>query len=242
MRSRALALVLTLLVTGACASVDRAPVPRTSSPAAAEPEAIRWVRAAAEYHAALYQLYRLATARVEADTRTREPGTWAVILDADETIINNVGYQTERSRLGLGFSPESWNAWVKRREATPLPGAAAFLARVRALGGKVAIVTNRLESECADTAAVFDRHALVYDAMLCRPDDGPSEKNTRFAAVAEGRSAASSNRLEIVAWLGDNIHDFPSLDQTVRQLGAPGFADFGVRFFVVPNPMYGSWQ
>ena len=45
-----------------------------------------------------------------------------------------------------------------RREATPLPGAAAFLARVRELGGRIAIVTNRLESECADTEAVFQTH------------------------------------------------------------------------------------
>jgi 5'-nucleotidase (lipoprotein e(P4) family) len=243
MRTRAFALVLVLLASGACASTGAPPVPRTTPLAApAEPEAIRWVRDSAEYHAALYQVYRLATARVEAETRTREPGTWAVVLDADETIINNVGYQVERSRLGLGFTPESWNAWVKRREATPLPGASAFLARVRALGGKIAIVTNRLESECEDTAAVFHAHGLPYDAMLCRPDDGPSDKNRRFEAVAAGRTPASSTPLMIVAYVGDNIHDFPSLDQSARQAGAPAFADFGVRYFLVPNPMYGGWQ
>ena len=243
MRTRVLVIVLALLVSAGCASTSRTPVPRTTAAAAtAEPEAIRWVRDSAEYHAALYQVYRLATARVETDTRTREPGTWAVVLDADETIINNVGYQIERSRQGLGFTPESWNAWVKRREATPLPGASAFLARVRALGGKIAIVTNRLESECEDTAAVFRAHALLYDAMLCRPDGGPSDKNPRFEAVAAGRTPAASTRLEIVAYVGDNIHDFPSLDQAARTAGAPGFADFGVRYFVVPNPMYGSWQ
>jgi 5'-nucleotidase (lipoprotein e(P4) family) len=210
--------------------------------AAAEPEAIRWVRISAEYHAALYQVYRVATARVEAETRTLEPGTWAVILDADETVINNVGYQIERSRLGLGFTADSWNAWVKRREATPLPGASAFLTRVRALGGRIAIVTNRLESECEDTEAVFRAHALVYDAMLCRPDGGPSDKNPRFAAVEAGQTPASSSRLTVVAYLGDNIHDFPALDQSVRQAGAPAFTDFGVRYFLVPNPMYGGWQ
>lgn len=243
MRTRAAVLTLVLLAATGCASTSRAPVPRVAPGATiAEPEAIRWVRDSAEYHAALYQVYRVATARVEADTRVREPGTWAVILDADETVINNVGYQIERARLGLGFTPDSWNAWVKRREATPLPGASAFLARVRALGGKIAIVTNRLESECEDTAAVFQAHALVYDAMLCRPDDGPSEKNSRFEAVQAGRTAASSNRLAIVAFVGDNIHDFPSLDQSVRKDGAPGFTDFGVRYFLVPNPMYGGWQ
>ena len=99
-----------------------------------------------------------------------------------------------RARLGAGFSPESWNAWVKRREATPLPGAAEFLARVRALGGRIAIVTNRLQSECDDTAGGLRRAALVYDAMLCRPDGSPSDKNPRFEAVAGGRRRPPDRR------------------------------------------------
>jgi len=187
-------------------------------------------------------VYRLATTRVEQAVAKRPAGSWAVILDADETVLNNSLYQLERSKLGLGFTAESWNAWVKRREATPLPGAASFLNRVRALGGRIAIVTNRLESECADTRAVFDTFKLAYDAMLCRPDGSPSDKNPRFAAVAEGGSLASSTALEVVAVLGDNIQDFPALSQKTKEQGAPAFTEFGVRYFLVPNPMYGGWQ
>jgi len=200
------------------------------------------VRNSAEYHAALFQVYRLATTRVEQAVAKLPTGSWAVILDADETVLDNSLYQLERSRLGLGFTAESWNAWVKRREATALPGSASFLARVRALGGRIAIVTNRLESECADTRAVFDAFKLAYDAMLCRPDGTPSDKNPRFAAVAEGRSPAGSTPLAVVAVIGDNIQDFPGLSQKTREQGAPGFTEFGVRYFLVPNPMYGSWQ
>ncbi|MEY4634331.1 MAG: outer membrane protein [Acidobacteriota bacterium] len=230
----------------ALVSCAQHPSPVVSAPAApAErvvPEAVQWVRNSAEFHAALYQVYRLATTRVEQAVARRPAGSWAVILDADETVLNNSLYQLERSRLGLGFTAESWNAWVKRREATPLPGAAGFLNRVRALGGRIAIVTNRLESECADTRAVFDAFKLAYDAMLCRPDGSPSDKNPRFAAVAEGRSPASTSALDVVAVLGDNIMDFPAFSQKSKEQGAPAFADFGVRYFLVPNPMYGSWQ
>jgi 5'-nucleotidase (lipoprotein e(P4) family) len=165
-----------------------------------------------------------------------------VILDADETIISNVTYQLERARLGLGFSPESWNQWVRRREATPLPGAAAFLARVRALGGRIAVVTNRLASECDDTAAVFERHALVYDAMLCRANGSASDKNPRFEAVARGQSRAGGAPLDVIAYVGDNILDFPDLTQALKAQGEAGLQPFGVRYFLVPNPMYGSWQ
>ncbi len=46
----------------------------------------------------------------------------------------------------------------------------------------------------------------------------------------------------IVLWVGDNITDFPDLDQTVRTRPEEAFADFGRRFIVIPNPMYGSWE
>ena len=239
---RSFSFVALLVFTCSCASTP-APVPRTTPlPEPPAPEAIRWVRDSAEYYAALFQVYRLATTRVEQAVAKRPAGSWGVILDADETVLNNSLYQLERSKLGLGFSPESWNAWVKRREATALPGAAAFLARVRALGGKIAIVTNRLGSECDDTSAVFDTLKLAYDAMLCRPDGTPSDKNPRFAAVADGQTAASSTPLAIVAVIGDNILDFPGFTQKTKEQGAPAFSDFGVRYFLVPNPMYGSWQ
>lgn len=238
---RPLPVVLLLLIVS-CAPKQPPISTAPAAVAAPAPEAIRWVRDSAEYHAALYQVYRLATTRVEQSVAKHTAGSWAVILDADETVLNNSLYQLERARLGLGFTPESWNTWVKRREATPLPGADAFLARVRALGGRIAIVTNRLESECADTRAVFEAFTLAYDAMLCRMDGTPSDKNPRFAAVAEGRSPAGSSALEIVAVVGDNILDFPGFSQTSKAQGAPAFTEFGVRYFMVPNPMYGSWQ
>jgi 5'-nucleotidase (lipoprotein e(P4) family) len=211
--------------------------------AAADPDSIRWVRDAAEYRAAVAQTYRLATALVEHEAARRPAGAWAVVLDADETIISNLTYQEERARAGLAYSTESWAAWVQRREATPLPGAAAFLARVHALGGRIAVVTNRLGSECADTIAVFAAHALVYDAMLCRPNGSPSDKNPRFEQVQTGRAPGIATPVEIVAFVGDNIQDFPGLSQSsVKNGGDAALAPFGTRYFVLPNPMYGSWQ
>jgi predicted secreted acid phosphatase len=131
---------------------------------------------------------------------------------------------------------------VKRREAIPLHGAAAFLAHVRQLGGSIEIVTNRLQPQCDDTRAVFESYALVFDAMLCRQAGTPSDKNPRFEAVAAGRTPAGSRPLDVVAFLGDNILDFPGLSQAARGQGPTAFAEFGVRFFLLPNPMYGSWQ
>ena len=232
--------------TVSCAT-SPAPPPETPSAAAtAEPfrptKAVRWVQDSAEHRALCLQIFRTATRRVEEAAATRASGRWGVIADADETLIDNSAYQVERERQGLGFTRESWREWTERREAIPRPGATAFLARVRELGGRIAIVTNRRESECADTEAVFRIHGLVYDIILCRPDDGPSDKNPRFVAVARGTTPAGLPPLEVVAVLGDNIRDFPGQGQALVKEGDEAFTDFGVRFFAFPNPMYGSWE
>jgi 5'-nucleotidase (lipoprotein e(P4) family) len=248
---RLLVVSLLGLALAACQATRQAPVAAPASPApaptrvepapaAALPNDIKWVQRSAEYYASILETYRAAAARVEQQSASRKPGTWAVILDADETIISNLQYQIER--LGQGYSPDSWAAWVHRKEATPLPGAAAFLARVRQLGGRIAIVTNRLASECEDTMAVFRTHQLPFDAMLCREDKGPSDKNPRFESVAMGKTPAGQAPLEVIAFVGDNILDFPGLTQAIRQGAEGGFSEFGVRFFLVPNPMYGSWE
>jgi 5'-nucleotidase (lipoprotein e(P4) family) len=248
-------LVLALAAIASCRSASptappQAPAPPlpvpSVAPAAAEPsrvpEAVRWTRESAEHRALFLQVYGAATAHVEREAAGRVAGSWAVVLDADETTIDNSLYQLERARAGRPFDPASWRAWCARREAVPLPGAAAFLSRVRALGGKIAIVTNRTVTECPDTEAVFLAHGLAFDAMLCKPDGGPGDKNPRFEAVARGTTPAGLPPLDVVAFVGDNIQDFPGLSQAIRKQGDEAFAPFGARFFVLPNPMYGSWE
>ena len=243
MRRLATALALALVLGCRSAAPVAAPAP-AAAPAAtlAMPTAIRWARLSAEHRALCLEVFAMATAHVEREAQSRAPGTWAIVSDADETLIDNSTYQLQQAQKGLPFDPVSWRAWTARREATPLPGAAAFLARVRALGGKIAVVTNRGESECADTADVFRAHGLAYDAMLCMPDAGPSDKSPRFEAVARGTTPAGLPPLEIVAFLGDNIRDFPGLGQAIREQTDTAFAPFGTRFFLLPNAMYGSWE
>jgi 5'-nucleotidase (lipoprotein e(P4) family) len=252
MTTRAAALTLVLAATIAC---HHAPPPPPRPPAppppagataqapmgqadpANEPLQIRWVRVSAEYEALVRQAYRAAETHVERESRSRASGLWGVILDADETVISNLAYQIEQQ--GKKYDPATWAAWVKRREAAALPGAKAFLERVHTLGGKIVIVTNRRAAVCDDTKAVFAARGLVYDEMLCRTD--AEDKNPRFDAVAKGTAPSTLGPLTIVAFLGDNITDFPSLSQAIRGEES-AYADVGTRFFVLPNPMYGSWE
>ena len=165
-----------------------------------------------------------------------------MIMDADETILDNSEYQKERASLGLGYTQESWTAWVRREAADTLPGAAAFIRLVRDLGGRVAVVTNRYDYECGDTRDNLVRLVVEVDLLLCRPSAAASDKGPRFRAVADGTADAGVPAMEVLLWVGDNIQDFPGLTQAARSAGDPVLAEFGRRYVVLPNPMYGSWE
>ena len=201
---------------------------------------LRWAQLSAEYRAASLQTFAIATARLEAMATAGElPAHWAISTDADETVISNLTYQRERAMLGTEYSSSSWAAWTARREATAMPGAAAFLSRVRELGGLVAVVTNRKTAECADTEANLEAIGLEYDMILCRSTT--SDKNARFAAIEDGTASTEHPAADVVMFVGDNIQDFPGLTQEVRHDGDDAFAEFGSSLMLVPNPMYGSW-
>jgi 5'-nucleotidase (lipoprotein e(P4) family) len=259
-----LTLVASMLFAGACATHSQpapppppappatvaAPPPETPPDTAPAPprrpaspqlgDGVRWLRSAAEYRAITISTYRAATEAVKSAVKGKEPDGWAVVLDADETVLDNSVFQRALSRGTTPFSEDLWATFVRRRSAVPVPGAKAFLDHVKDLGGRIAIVTNRWSNLCEDTEENFKIQNLPFDAILCRVDTG--DKNPRFAAVADGSGFGDGRPREVVAFVGDNIQDFPALKQSLRDEPESAFDAFGKRFFVLPNPMYGSWQ
>ena len=232
-----------MAVVAAAGLAACAPAARTAPAPAATPEfslALRWMRRSAEYRAATRQTYRLAEQRLAELAPAVEPGHWGVILDADETVLDNSGYAVRRESLDSGYTEASWTAWVREEAAGTVPGAVAFTRRVHALGGRVVIVTNRADAVCGETRATLRKVGVDADAVLCQPADA-SDKNPRFARVENGTAAPGLPPLAVLEWVGDNIQDFPWLTQAVRGDTAT-YALFGRRYFVLPNPDYGSWQ
>jgi 5'-nucleotidase (lipoprotein e(P4) family) len=166
--------------------------------------------------------------------------SWAVILDADETVLDNSEYQRRRAVLDSGFTDDSWSDWVSERAAVAVPGAVDFTRFVHALGGRVVIVTNRSLAACDATRANLSSIGVTADLVLCQPK-GESNKNPRFQRVQDGTAESGVPALKVVAWVGDNIQDFPDLTQAARN-DPKTLAEFGTKFFILPNPMYGSWQ
>jgi 5'-nucleotidase (lipoprotein e(P4) family) len=248
-RLRSLTSWIAVTFAAACATSPAATPSVGTAPAAVSaptvgarvlPNDIRWVSNSAEYRALALQTYRTASERVSVRARAVEAGRWGVILDADETVLDNSEYERRRAAVDSGYSSASWHAWVAERAAVAVPGAVEFIRRVRALGGRVAIVSNRSESECPATGDNLRSIGVEADVVLCQPgSDG--DKNPRFARVQNGSAAPGLPPLTIVAWIGDNIQDFPGLSQAARNDPA-ALAPFGDRYFLVPNPMYGSWS
>lgn len=251
MRHHALApFALTLaLLAAACTAapppVTPAPTPAATpaaAPAAPQSHALHWMRTAAEHRAVFAQTYEAAARRLPEMVEGREPFTWAISIDGDETILDNTQYQKEREAVGEGFTLESWNAWVRRKEAPALPGVIDFLETVRGLGGRIAVVTNRDESVCLATEENLRSERVPYDVVLCKPVGGPSDKMPRWQAIEAGTASKYLPPLELVMWVGDNVGDFPGGTQAWRDAPDAAMEPFGDRFWVLPNPAYGSWE
>jgi len=235
------ALLLLVCAQSACAGRGGSPPAATPTPAEADPPAVHWVRTSAEYEAIFEQVYRIARDRVLQLALSRPDGSWGVILDADETILDNSTYQQRRAQAGLGYTPESWTDWVHEEAAPALPGARDFVRTIQGAGGRVAVVTNRTEAECQATRRNLRAVDIEADVVLCRPPES-GDKEPRFRAVQEGTTHAGLPPLEVLAWVGDNIQDFPDMTQDLWGGSHRDFEPFGSVYFVLPNPMYGSWQ
>jgi acid phosphatase len=220
---------------------------------------------AAEYRIAAEQVYGLATERLT--TAIAAPGTavveqrgadpamlarlpTAIIVDLDETVLDNSFYQARRALAGGEFDESSWDAWVSEGAAPAVPGAVEFLRAASRAGHKVFYVTNRScprgtapgagcpsrEATLRNLVALGLPDAGAPDALLQRgdrPEWSGSSKVSRRAWVAE--------RYRIVALAGDDLHDFVDRADYAqrREELAPLF---GTRWFLLPNAMYGSWE
>jgi 5'-nucleotidase (lipoprotein e(P4) family) len=199
---------------------------------------IKWVRDSREYATLARQTFVLALTAVEREARAVPRGTaWAVVMDVDETVLDNSVYQLERAAYAQPFDTASWNAWVRRAEAGAVPGAREFIAAVRAAGGRLALVSGREESTVEATRRNLAALGMTQEGdLVCLRDAAATRtKRTRRTEIRTGSGpCAWETPVRIVTYVGDAMGDFPDADEE------PGA--FGVRYFLLPNPMYGTWE
>ena len=260
----ALVLLGALLGGTACASAPPASEPGApAAPADDAPEvtgplpglhATLWTQTSAGYRAAALQAYRLAGHSLKRALRDpgwsalvngpRPDGSPAVILDVDETVLDNSPYQARRLRQGEGYTPESWAEWVGEAAAPAVPGALAFTRGADDVGVAVYYVTNRDAS--LEEATLRNLLALGFPVdsageRLMMQDERPGwggDKRSRRLAVAEDH--------RVLLLVGDDLNDFVSGVRDSRAVYRQALdrheERFGRDWFMLPNPMYGTWE
>ena len=234
--------------------LSTAQTPSTATQPAVDNEyqtgAILWTQSSAEYRALAYQTFVLARLRLDEKLRSRElrrnirrsPQRAAVIVDADETVLDNSRFQAELVLRGLPYDAKAWHDWCERAEAGAVPGAVDFLTYAARRGVRVFYITNRRQAEKAGTIANLQRLSFpnVSDETVMARDEGASSSK-------ESRRQKVAARYRIVLLVGDNLNDFTdtfagkSIADRAAQVDH-GRAQFGTRLIVVPNPMYGDWE
>src|SRR5687768_779106 len=118
-----------LLVVVACACTPSGVT--AQSPASKERLDVKYVRDSEEYWTLVQQVYQGAREAVlRAKAGLPRNATWGVVLDVDETTLDNSVYELDRESYNATFDSGSWNGWVRRQEAPAVPGAREFIAAV----------------------------------------------------------------------------------------------------------------
>ena len=246
-----LALTICLAVSPAGAALAE------DAPANDTLNAVLWMQRSVEYKANALGAYALAQIRLDqalADKNwtaapAEQKGAYqdlppAIILDADETILDNSGYQAWLITAGESFNPKTWTQFVKSETSTPIPGAAEFAKYADSKGVKVFYISNRTKEEEDPTREVMTKYGFPMggnvDTFLSakeQPDWG-SAKGTRRTVVAKD--------YRVLLLVGDNFGDFSdgykgTEDERLATYEADK-ARWGHDWIMLPNPAYGSFE
>ena len=204
--------------------------------------ALVWMQASAEYRELCYQAYNLADMLVDKAVTSAKPADrpLAIICDLDETLLDNSAYDSGFIGRNDAYSGKTWTQWEMAAQAKAMPGAADFLADIRAKGVEIFYVTNRDQAGLAGTLTnLKDLGYPLADAKHVLVSTTTSDKQGRFDMVAKDYT--------VVVYMGDNANDLPigTWHKSMKERNAivdQNKADFGTRFVVLPNPSYGDWE
>jgi 5'-nucleotidase (lipoprotein e(P4) family) len=200
-------------------------------------------QASGEARALEYQTYLLARLMLDRDLHNRRiKMRRAIIVDIDETILDNSRYQGMLIKQGVNY-PEGWTDWCNRAEATPIPGAVEFLNYAHSRGVRVFYVTNRKIAEKDGTARNLKGVGFPEvndETLLVRTDTKSDSKEPRRQSIA--------SRYHVVLLMGDNLNDFSDVFEKSKTVASrleaieKNKSQFGTHFIVLPNAMYGDWE
>lgn len=202
-----------------------------------------WFQKSAEMRACYYQAFNLATYKLKDHfINYKGEKKAAVVLDIDETVLDNSPFEKHLIDNGTLYSGETWKNWTDLASADVLPGALEFTLFAKDLGVEVIYISNRKVNELDNTIKNLKDKGFPNaskEFVFLREMDKSGDKTERRNMVNE--------TYETLLYIGDNLTDY---DQIFGHRGKDlGFklvdeykADFGDKFIMLPNPMYGEWE
>jgi acid phosphatase len=224
------------------------------NPAERQLNATLWMQTSGEYRALCYQTYRNAAERLEQKVKHEaEAGLPpAVVMDLDETVLDNSPYEAWLIRTGQRYSHESWVIWERDHadEVGLVPGAHKFINRAEKLGVAVVYISNREDKYRKNTIRALEHNKLSTKEI----DQRLRLKTTEDNKTARRKWARQNYR--VLMLVGDNLTDFredlrgpkpgdlqSQKDAIARRLRkVEALRDrFGSEWIILPNPTYGDW-
>ena len=215
-----------------------------------------WMQQSVEYKATAQSLFALARLRLDEALKDKswtavpdkQPKDYkklplAVIVDCDETVIDNSTFEGAAIKDGLEYTEELWTQYANSASAGAIPGAVAFANYAASKGVTIFYVTNRTFD--TEEATRENLKALGFplgnsDTIYTKGErpEWTSKKESRIAAVAETH--------RVVLLMGDNFGDFldaASGSVADRQAAYEAASEhWGRDWIAMPNPTYGSWE
>lgn len=196
---------------------------------------------AAEYDALCWQAFNIARWQLDEAIKNRtEDSRLAVILDIDETILDNSPYAVERAQHNADYDPATWAEWSAMAAADTIAGALGFCRYAASHGVELFYISNRLESEIPGTMVNMYRFGFPYldEKHLLFKSNSSSKEQRRQRVLSD---------YEVVLFIGDNLSDFNEVfdknDLLTRKSNVQKYAShFGHRYIILPNTTYGDWE
>ena len=217
--------------------------------------AVLWQQTSAEYHANSLQSFKQAQLALEVllkqptlTAAIEQTGNFsglppAVVVDVDETMLDNSAFQARLVKSGGVYTESAWAAWCNERAALALPGAREFSNFANSRGVRIIYLSNRDVSLTEVTRQNLAEQGFSDSSntatFLFR--DKANQMDTKGQ-----RRAFAAQKYRLVMLIGDNLGDFNEgykASQSARRTLVTDFSDYwGARWIMIANPTYGSWE
>lgn len=200
-----------------------------------------YVQHAAEYKALCFQAYRLARYRLDHLLMTSRMENPSIILDLDETVLDNSPYAAWQVLNDEAYSSATWKTWTDLAIADSIPGSLGFLKYADSRGVNIFYVSNRSIDALESTRENLEK--LGYP----QTEEGHIYLKTTTSSKAERRQEITEAGNTVLLYIGDNLGDlgdeFEKLPLEQRNAQTTDVQHrFGSMYIVLPNPTYGDWE